>query len=289
MGENMLNSGDANARNGAHVITVGNEKGGSGKSTIAMHLAIGLLRLGYKVGTVDLDSHQATLTNYMKNRWESIAGGYSDVPSPEHVHVDLADGTNVMENYEQERWRVETAVSELSERNDFVIIDTPGTDRFMNVVGHSLADTLITPMNDSFVDLDVIAKIDARTHEIKGPSIYARMVQDLKHRRSIMGQSPLNWMVMINRASIVKDNAHSITNIVNGLQYKLDYNVLPSISDRAVYREMYLQGLTLLDIRDGADNILSMANINARQEVRNLVRAVLPNKEVSTLSLLKTV
>ncbi len=76
----------------AHIIVVGNEKGGSGKSTVAMHLAIGLLRLGFTVGTVDLDSHQATLTSYMKNRWRAAEETREQFPSPEHVHIDRAEG-----------------------------------------------------------------------------------------------------------------------------------------------------------------------------------------------------
>ena len=36
------------SKRGAHVIVVGNEKGGSGKTTVAMHLAVGLLRLGLR-------------------------------------------------------------------------------------------------------------------------------------------------------------------------------------------------------------------------------------------------
>jgi len=286
-GINMLNT---TFTNGAHIITVGNEKGGSGKSTIAMHLAIGLLRLGYKVGTVDLDSHQATLTSYMKNRWNYIAGGYADVPSPEHILIDRAGGNNVAENYEQERWRVETAVSELSANNDFVIIDTPGTDRFMNVVGHSLADTLITPMNDSFVDLDVIAKINPHDGSTESPSIYTKMVDDLRRRREVMGKADLNWFVMINRATNSKYAKSNVKDVVTRLQHELNFVEAPSLSDRNVYKELFLQGLTLLDIKESnTDNVLNMANINSRQEVRNLVRMILPNKEVSTLSLLKTV
>jgi len=276
--------------NRAHIITVGNEKGGSGKSTIAMNLSIGLLRLGYKVGTVDLDSHQATLTNYMKNRWNHIADGGCDVPSPEHILIESANGDSVPDNYEKEQWRVETAVGELAEHNDFVVIDTPGTNMFMNLVGHSVADTLITPINDSFIDLDVLAKIDKNTFETKGPSTYARMVEDLKARRGLRLQDPLNWFVMVNRLNLHRhENDYSVNEVVKRLQYEMDFIMAPSFSDRTIFRELFLKGLTLLDLKEGPDNVLNMGNINARQEVRNLVRMILPQKGVSTLSLLKTV
>lgn len=273
----------------AHVIVVGNEKGGSGKSTVAMHLAVGLLRLGYKVGTVDLDSHQATLTSYMKNRWKYVRDRRGDVPSPEHVHIDRAEGQTVSENRDQERWRVETVVQELAAKNDFVIIDTPGSDRYMSLVGHSLADTLVTPMNDSFIDLDLLAKIDPDTHRLVKPSIYTQMVWDLKRQREQREGRTIQWFVMRNRLSIPEvSNKATVGSIVAELQGPLGFIVAPGFSERVIYRELFLQGLTLLDLREGTQNALSMSNINARQEVRHLVRMILPQKDVSTLSLLKT-
>jgi len=268
---------------------VGNEKGGSGKSTIAMHLAIGLLRLGYKVGTVDLDSHQATLTNYMKNRWRYVSKAYGDVPSPEHIHIDRAEDNIVSQNYEQERWRVETAVGELREKNDFIVIDTPGNDRYMNLVGHSLADILVTPINDSFIDVDLIAKIDPQSFEIIEPSVYTRMIMDIKHRREMSGERKLDWFLMRNRLSAVESNNNQdIGNILRDLQDRLGYSLAPGFSERVIFKELFLQGLTLLDLKDGNKSFLNMANIDARQEVRYLLRMILPQKDVSTLSLLKT-
>lgn len=273
----------------AHIVVVGNEKGGSGKSTVAMHLAVGFLRLGYKVGTVDLDSHQATFTGYMKNRWRRVSETGCDMPSPEHIHIDRAEGAAVTENRDKERWRVETAVQELSEKNDFVIIDTPGSDRYMSLVGHALADTLITPMNDSFVDLDLLAKIDPNTYEMSEPSIYTEMVWDLKRRREMTGGNPIQWFVLRNRLSFADPRSKKdVGLLVQELQGALGYVLAPGLSERVIYRELFLQGMTLLDLKEGAPNALSMSNLNARQEVRHLVRAILPQKDVSTLSLLKT-
>ncbi len=273
----------------AHVIVVGNEKGGSGKSTVAMHVAIGLLRLGYKVGTVDLDDHQATLTSYMTNRWQHLRETREDLPLPEHVHIDRADSNTVAENREQERWRVEQVVRELSEKNDFVVIDTPGSDRFISVVGHALADTLVTPMNDSYVDLDLLVKLDPHTHKMQKPSVYTEMVWDLRRQREKKDGRTIRWFVMRNRLSATDArNKLEIGRVVEELQGPLGYVLAPGFSERVIYRELFLQGLTLLDLREGAKNALSLSNINARQEVRHLVRLILPQKDVSTLSLLKT-
>lgn len=273
----------------AHIVVVGNEKGGSGKSTVAMHIAIGLLRLGYNVGTIDLDSHQATFTNYMKNRWNQVSKTRQEMPSPEHVHIDRAESASVTENRDQERWRVETVVQELSVKHDFIVIDTPGSDRYMSLIGHSLADTLVTPMNDSFIDLDLIAKIAPDTYQMLKPSIYTEMVWDLKRQREKKDGRTIQWFLMRNRLSALESrNREDIGRIVQELQGPLGYTLAPGFSERVIFRELFLTGLTLLDLKEGTKATLSMSNINARQEVRHLVRMILPRKDVSTLSLLKT-
>lgn len=289
MQSGFLNSDLISSAPAGHVIVVGNEKGGSGKSTIAMHLAVGLLRLGYSVGTADLDSHQATFTNYMKNRWHHVAQGGASVPMPEHIHIDRADIVNGHERRDQEHWRVETAVGELAAKHDFVVVDTPGSDRWLNIVGHSLADTLITPVNDSFVDLDLIAKIDPQNLRMAKPSVYTEMVWDLTRQRQKRDGRTINWFVLRNRQSS-EDTRHKqdVARLAEDMQRPLGYTLAPGLSERNIYRELFLQGLTLLDVREGEGKGLSLANINARQEVRNLVRAILPRNDVSTLSLLKT-
>src|SRR3546814_6757451 len=51
-----------------YVIVVGSEKGGTGKSTTAIHLTVGLMKLGFRVGTIDLDARQGTFTAFWRNR-----------------------------------------------------------------------------------------------------------------------------------------------------------------------------------------------------------------------------
>lgn len=287
----------------AHVIVVGNEKGGSGKSTVALHVAIGLMRLGYSVGTIDLDSHQATLTTAMKNRWRTIAqageervpgDSVADMAMPEHIHIDRVQNTSDMfARRDQERQHLELVIDELASRHDFIVIDTPGSDRFLSLVGHSYADTLLTPMNDSFVDLDLLAKIDPASMRPTKASIYTEMVWDLTRQRQKRDGRTINWFVMRNRLSI-EDSAHKqdISRLLDDLQRPLGFNVAPGFSEREVFRHLFLHGLTMLDLREDSRwaqrYTLNLANINARQEVRNLVRMILPQKEVSTLSLLRT-
>jgi chromosome partitioning protein len=276
------------------VIVVGNEKGGSGKSTVALHVAVGLLRLGYRVGTIDLDSHQGTLTSAMKNRWRSMtAEEGAGILMPEHVHIDRADDlSDAFARRDAERWRVETVIDELAAGNDFLVIDTPGSDRFLSVVGHSYADTLITPINDSFVDLDLITKVDADTLKAQRPGVYTEMVWDLTRQRQKRDGRTINWFVMRNRLGADTLHKQDVARMVADLQRPLGFTEAPGFSEREVFRQLFLHGLTLLDLREGSRfaerYTLDLASINARQEVRNLVRMILPQKEVSTLSLLRT-
>lgn len=287
----------------AHVIVVGNEKGGSGKSTVALHVAVGLMRLGYSVATIDLDSHQATLTTAMKNRWRTIAtaaqerrpdASGADLAMPEHIHIERAqDVADIFTRRDKERQHLEMAIDELSPRHDFIVIDTPGSDRFLSLVGHSHADTLVTPMNDSFVDLDLIAKIDPASMRPTKASIYTEMVWDLTRQRRKRDGRGINWFVMRNRLS-GEDSVHKqdISRLLDDLRGPLGFTLAPGFGEREVFRHLFLHGLTMLDLGEGSPwagrYALDFSNINARQEVRNLVRLLLPQKEVSTLSLLRT-
>lgn len=282
----MFTSGNQN--NTCHIIVCGNEKGGSGKSTVAMHLSVGLLRLGFKVGTMDLDSHQATFTSYMKNRWQYMKETREDIPCPEHMHVHNSVNLDLLKSREEERHRIDVLVEELKRKNDFIVMDTPGSDRYLNIVGHSYADTLITPINDSFVDLDVLAKIDPKTHKFIKPSVYTEMIWELRRQKKSKGQN-MHWFIMRNRISPTESkHKQDIDTVTKELCYQLGYRLAPGLSERVIFRELFLQGRTLLDLKEGDKKELNLSNLNARQEAQRLVRRILPQKEVSTLSLLKT-
>src|SRR2546423_3453938 len=77
----------------AHVVVLGNEKGGSGKSTTAMHVAVALMNCGQRVATVDLDSRQKSFTHYVENRraWAKSAGLGLALPT----HFCIARGATV--------------------------------------------------------------------------------------------------------------------------------------------------------------------------------------------------
>ena len=193
-------------KNTAHIIVFGNEKGGSGKSTTAMHTAIALLRLGYRVGTIDLDARQGTLTRYLKKRFEFITRNREHLPSPAHMAIERSKCETVAEQRLEEEAFLMMGLDELSRVCDFIIIDTPGTDSFLSRLAHSYADTLITPMNDSFIDLDLLADIDMKNYHVKGPSIYSQMVADQRAVKKMRDGSTIDWIVMRNRMTHLNTN-----------------------------------------------------------------------------------
>lgn len=285
IGGNMQNSSPRKA----HIIVFGNEKGGSGKSTSALHVAVGLMRLGYRVGTIDLDSHQATLTSYLSNRWRRMVETGEQLPSPEHIHISRVESNDLMRVRAEEVCRVEEAIATLSEKNDFIIMDTPGSDRFLSIMGHSYADTLVTPMNDSFIDLDLLAKIKPGTFDILKSSVYTDMVWDLRAQRLRKDGHMIDWVVMRNRLTPLENkNKHDVGRVLEALSRPLQFRIAPGFGERVIFRELFLDGLTLLDLQEGRPGSLSVSNNTARQEVRQLVKMILPDKSVTTLALLKT-
>lgn len=260
-------------RSFAHVIVFGNEKGGSGKSTAAMHVAIGLVRLGYKVGTVDLDARQGTLTRYLKNR-----EGH-DLPSPKHKALNRSEADNIPEQQVEERTALFGALEDFGPSCDFIVMDTPGADSFFSRLAHSFADTIITPMNDSFVDLDLLADIDPDTQSIRGPSIYTKMVQAQRGQRALRDQGRVDWLVMRTRLSTTNAcNKREIGVLLEKLSEQFHFHLIPGLAERVIYRELFLKGMTLLDIKEDPELPMTLSRIAARQEVRSLISAINPAK-----------
>lgn len=196
----MLNAA-VGSRGLPHVIVVGNEEGGSGKTTIAMHIAVALMKSGQRLATIDLDSRQRTLTHYMENRRAWARRCHVDLELPTHLIIANAEGTGVDEKEASEFADFGKAVAAIEHRHDFVVIDTPPHDSSLMRLAHSVTDTLVTPLNDSFLDLDVLAKIDPVTFAVTGVSHYAELVREMRrHRRSVDGDLT-DWVVVRNRIS----------------------------------------------------------------------------------------
>ncbi|WP_114966186.1 division plane positioning ATPase MipZ [Alkalilacustris brevis] len=267
----------------AHIIVVGNEKGGSGKSTTSMHIATALARMGHKVGALDLDLRQKSFARYVENRRAFAEAEGVDLPSPAYRDLPEVDreslppGENILDH------RLSMAMAGLEAEADFILIDCPGSHTRLSQIAHSLADTLVTPLNDSFVDFDLLARIDAATNKVKGPSIYSEMVWNARQLRSRAGLKPIDWIVLRNRLGPQQmHNKRKVGAALEDLSRRIGFRVVPGFSERVIFRELFPRGLTLLDLKEIGIEQLNMSNIAARQELREVMAALsLPGVDVN--------
>jgi chromosome partitioning protein len=266
---------DSTAARRPRIIVLGNEKGGSGKSTAAMHVIVGLLKAGLRVGSIDVDARQATLSRYIHNRLAHVAAKGIALDVPDHRVVERAPTTGA-EAEADERRRFDLALASISASNDVIVIDTPGSDNALSRHAHSHADTLVTPMNDSFIDLDLLAKIDPDTHKILRPSLYSEMVWEQKKRRALRDGSSIDWIVMRNRlGQLDARNKRAVGAVLEKLARRIGFRLAPGFGDRVVFRELFLSGLTLLDLREkSVSGPTSLSHVAARQEVRDLLAVI---------------
>ena len=261
----------------AHVIVLGNEKGGSGKSTTAMHIAVALLKAGQRVATIDLDSRQRTFTRYIENRGDCVRRTGAALEVPDHFCIARAEGVRVDDNEAQEFSNFAAAINAAEHSHDFIVIDSPGNDTYLMRLAHSMADTLVTPLNDSFLDFDVLGTVDVATFEVTGASHYAKMVRHARRQRRIVDGGLTDWIVVRNRlAPLGSRNKKLVGECLDRLGLRLGFRPTDGLSERVVYREFFPQGLTALDELD--ENILgsrpTLSHMTARTEVRALIDAL---------------
>ena len=267
----------AAASRAAHVIVLGNEKGGSGKSTTAMHLIVALLRAGRSVASIDADSRQGSLTRYIdhRRRWARKSGAALDMP--EHFSVPLGDGQIVRDIEQREYDALARAIDTIASTVDFVIVDTPAANSYLMKLSHSIADTLVTPLNDSFIDFDVLGRLDPDTLEVVETSHYASLVNEAcNYRHTVDGIRP-NWVVVRNRLStLASRNQRDVVHGLRNLSAVLGFRLADGISERVIFRELFLLGLTVFDSLDRKTlgRAPSMSHLAARREVRELIEAL---------------
>ena len=257
----------------AHIIVVGNEKGGSGKSTTCMHVATALCRMGHKVGGLDLDLRQRSFGRYIENRRAFARKEGLTLPTPDYRDLPEIDQANLGPHENIYDHRLSAAVARLEADADFIIIDCPGSHTRLSQVAHSLADTLITPLNDSFIDFDLLARVDPDTSRVIGPSIYSEMVWNARQLRAKAGLQPIDWIVLRNRLGAQQmHNKRKVGSALEQLSKRIGFRVAPGFSERVIFRELFPRGLTLLDLRDVGVGNLNLSNVAARQELRDLMR-----------------
>jgi chromosome partitioning protein len=246
----------------AHHIVFANEKGGTGKSTTAVHVAIALASRGARVSCIDLDSRQRTLFRYLENRRETMARRGVKLPMPAFA---------VFEHESQER--LDIMIAEAEAEADFIIFDTPGRDdkyaRFVATRAH----TLVTPINDSFVDFDLIGKVDAENFKVRKLSFYAELIWEARMARAKTDGVTIDWVVLRNRLhNMEARNQQRMTDAIAELSKRAGFRAIPGLNERVIYRELFPSGLTLVD--KGHLGNLATAHVLARQELRELVAAL---------------
>ena len=261
----------------AHVIVLGNEKGGTGKSTLAMHVSVALLKAGQRLATIDLDSRQRSFSRYIENRraWMERAGIELELPT--HYQIARAEGARLEDNEAAEFACFAEAITAVEHSHDFVVIDTPAADTYLSRLAHAMADTLVTPLNDSFVDFDVLGCVDGATFAVTSVSHYAEMAREARRQRRLVDGGLTDWIVVRNRLALLASrNKRLVGEGLSELGLRLGFRVAEGFAERLVYREFFPRGLTALD---NLDEITlgerpSLLHVTARQEVRSLVEAM---------------
>lgn len=248
-----------------HRIVFANEKGGTGKSTTAVHIAIALAYRGARVAAIDLDPRQRTMARYLENRAETAARRQITLPTAEY------------RVYEGDIAGLDELTREMGAEADYIVFDTPGRDDALARHAATEADTLVTPMNDSFVDFDLIGQVEGETFKVKRLSFYAELIWEarIKRSRATLEQQrrEMDWVVVRNRTGHVEArNMARIEQALKELSKRVGFRVAQGLSERVIYRELFPSGLTLLD--KGHLGELGTSHLVARQELRELVQSL---------------
>jgi chromosome partitioning protein len=246
-----------------HRIVFANEKGGTGKSTTAVHVAVALAYQGARVAVIDLDPRQRTMHRYLENRAETTRRRGIDLPSAQFA---VFNGETVEE--------LEALSAEMGAAADFLLFDTPGRDDIFARHIATTADTLVTPLNDSFVDFDLIGQVDAETFKVRRLSFYAELIWETRKKRAMTTiaekRREMDWVVVRNRTQHVEArNMRRLDGALLELSKRVGFRIAKGLSERVIYRELFPSGLTLLD--KGHLGELGTSHLVARQEMRGLL------------------
>ncbi len=259
----------------AHVIVVANEKGGTGKSTLSIHITVALLKAGFRVASIDLDTRQRTLTRFFENRQSWAASNGIAIELPFHHAID--------------RGETAEAITQIEHDYEFVVIDTPASDSYLMRLAHSLADTLVCPVNDSYIDVDVLSRVHHDRTYRGAIAHYADLVLDARRQRRKADAGLIDWVLVRNRmATLQSNNARQIANSLAKLAPELLFRTSEGLHDRVIFRELFPIGLTALDGIEAAsrNGVLTVSQMAARQEIATLVETLqLPERAPGLLHL----
>ncbi len=245
-----------------HVIVFANEKGGTGKSTTAVHVAIALAARGARVAAFDLDHRQRTMGRYLDNRMATQKRTGRELLTPIHATHDGVSDDLFAETLDR-----------LGADADFLVIDTPGRDDKFARIAATNADTLVTPMNDSFVDFDLIGHVDPDTFKVTRPSFYSELIWEARKTRARADGATIDWVVLRNRLQYLEArNMRRVSEALDQLARRVGFRIIPGLGERVIYRELFPKGLTLLDAKEFGG--MGLSHVAARQELREMMAAL---------------
>ncbi|OED45549.1 hypothetical protein AB836_01495 [Rickettsiales bacterium (ex Bugula neritina AB1)] len=245
------------------IIVFSNIKGGAGKSTLSIHVAIDLMFRGYKVAVIDLDAKQGTTKNFYRDRLKNLS---SHKPTPYCTFLHLSDIDSRKFAYEEDDDNLKKTFQKLS-NYDVIICDTSGNnDNNFSQLSLKYADVVVSPLNPSYVDLSLFVYINKEKQKII-PGEYVEFIKKYT-------KEDLKWYVIPNRSSFNNTNYEKSIEILNMIKNDFNFKILSSIYDRFIYQQWFKIGLSCFDI-----NIKNYKDpnsiLNARREINVIVDEIL--------------
>ena len=236
-----------------------------------------MLKSGQNVATIDLDWRQRSFTHYIDNRlaWGRQRG--KELPTPTHVCFDEEAEFLTEEDEAAGRAAFANTFVNLAANHGYIVIDTPGHNHYLARLAHTMADTLITPLNDSFVDLDVLGSVDPENFSVSGISHYARTVEE----RGASARPPAGRIPIGSCCATVGDARRATSAIVGealqDLSQRLGFRCIEGLAERVIFREFYPRGLTAIDNLDELTlgTRPTMSHVTAQLEVQGLLASLL--------------
>lgn len=250
------------------IIVFGHEKGGTGKSTLTIHVAIGLKMQNYTVGVIDLDARQGTSIRFLTRR-ERL-----DLMVPDQYFGILNSTSDSKEiAFKEDEIALKTAITKMRDL-DYIIIDTRGSNNNFTQLAINFCDKLITPINDSVLDIDMLISIGSKDQVFFGP--YTQTVWEQKKQRNLQNNmKPIDWYLIRNRVSpIVTKNTNNCTAMLETICRKIGCKLGPSITERVIYKETLDRGLLLFDLQDQASISNFQTFSKAYEDISRLVEFV---------------